>query len=61
MLLQQFQQYIKEQFHVHTNNAKLILAVSGGIDSVVLTDLVYKTGFDFHDCSLQFSIKRRRK
>jgi len=47
MLLQQFQQQIKEQFHLHPQQCKLLLAVSGGIDSVVLTDLVYKTGFDF--------------
>ncbi len=57
MLLQQFQQYIKEQFHVHTNNAKLILAVSGGIDSVVLTDLVYKTGFDFMIVHCNFQLR----
>ncbi len=48
MLLQQFQAYWKEHFSQFTTaNCHLLLAVSGGIDSVVLTDLVYKSGFNF--------------
>lgn len=48
MLLQQFQQHLKENFpHLSPANNKFILAVSGGIDSIVLTDLFYKSGYDF--------------
>lgn len=57
MLLQQFQQLIKEQFHLHPQQCKLLLAVSGGIDSVVLTDLVYKTGFDFIIAHCNFQLR----
>ncbi|MFT4152616.1 tRNA lysidine(34) synthetase TilS [Parafilimonas sp.] len=48
MLLQQFQQHLKENFpHLSPANNKFLLAVSGGIDSIVLTDLFYKSGYDF--------------
>lgn len=48
MLLRQFQEHVKENFpHLSPANNKFILAVSGGIDSVVLTDLFYKSGYDF--------------
>ena len=48
MLLQQFQQHLKENFpHLSPANNKFILTVSGGIDSIVLTDLFYKSGYDF--------------
>lgn len=57
MLLQKFQQYIKEQFHLHSNNAKLVLAVSGGVDSVVLTDLVAKCDFDFVIAHCNFQLR----
>lgn len=48
MLLRQFQEHVKENFpHLSPANNKFILAVSGGIDSVVLTDLFYKSDYDF--------------
>lgn len=47
-LAQQFQEYWKQQFpHLPAASLHLLLAVSGGIDSVVLADLLYKAGFSF--------------
>jgi len=57
MLLQRFQQYIQKQFHLHPNNTKLILAVSGGVDSIVSTDLVAKSGFDFIIAHCNFQLR----
>src|SRR5947209_19854488 len=58
MLLQQFQQHFKENFHhLSTDNFKLLLAVSGGIDSVVMTDLFYKSGFDFVIAHCNFQLR----
>jgi len=48
MLLQEFQRHLKENFsRALTANRRCMLAVSGGIDSVVMTDLFFKSGFDF--------------
>ncbi|SFP62227.1 tRNA lysidine(34) synthetase TilS [Parafilimonas terrae] len=58
MLLQQFQQHLKEDFpHLSPANNKFILAVSGGIDSVVLTDLFYKSGYDFIIAHCNFQLR----
>lgn len=57
MLLQQFQQHFKDHFHLHAHQHKFLLAVSGGIDSVVLTDLVYKSGFDFIIAHCNFQLR----
>src|SRR4051812_32313640 len=57
MLLDKFQQNIKEQFHLHPNNTKLILAVSGGVDSIVLTDLAAISGFDFIIAHCNFQLR----
>jgi len=57
MLLQQFQQRLKDHFHIHPHQHKLLLAVSGGIDSIVLTDLVYKSGFDFTIAHCNFQLR----
>ncbi len=58
MLLQQFQEYRKEQFgDLTTANCRLLLAVSGGIDSVVLTDLVYKSGYGFAIAHCNFKLR----
>lgn len=58
MLLQQFQQHLKNNFsQLSTNNCKLLLAVSGGIDSVVMTDLFYKSGFDFSIAHCNFKLR----
>jgi tRNA(Ile)-lysidine synthase len=57
MLLGKFQQNIQKQLHLHPHNAKLILAVSGGIDSIVLTDLVARSGFDFVIAHCNFQLR----
>lgn len=58
MLLQQFQQNLKTNFqHLSTANSKLLLAVSGGIDSIVMTDLFYKSGFDFVIAHCNFQLR----
>src|SRR3954467_8838319 len=58
MLLQQFQAYRKEHYYQLTPaNCHLVLAVSGGIDSVVLTDLVYKAGFHFTIAHCNFKLR----
>ncbi len=58
MLLQQFRSYCKEQFpYVSAANSHLLLAVSGGLDSVVLTDLVAKTGFSFTIAHCNFQLR----
>jgi len=58
MLLQQFQEYRKEHFtHLTPANCHLLLAVSGGIDSIVLTDLMYKSGFNFTIAHCNFKLR----
>jgi tRNA(Ile)-lysidine synthase len=58
MLLQQFQQNFKENFsQLSADNCKLVLAVSGGIDSVVMTDLFYRSGFDFAIAHCNFQLR----
>ena len=58
MLLHRFQQNWKEKFtHLSTSNCNLLLAVSGGIDSIVLTDLIAKTGFSFSIAHCNFQLR----
>ncbi len=58
MLLQQFQEHLKNNFpQLSSANSKFLLAVSGGIDSVVLTDLFYKSGFDFIIAHCNFQLR----
>jgi tRNA(Ile)-lysidine synthase len=58
MLMQQFQQYVKDNFnHLSAPGFKLLLAVSGGIDSTVMTDLFYKAGFDFIIAHCNFGLR----
>lgn len=57
-LLALYKQNWKKQFrHLTPNNCHLIIAVSGGVDSVVLTDLVFKAGFNFTIAHCNFQLR----
>jgi tRNA(Ile)-lysidine synthase len=55
-LLQRFQQYI-QQHHLFQAKDQLLLAVSGGVDSVVLTDLCNKAGYPFSIVHCNFRLR----
>jgi tRNA(Ile)-lysidine synthase len=55
-LLNNFQQYIK-QHHLFQSKDKLLLAVSGGVDSVVLCELCKQAGFDFAIAHCNFQLR----
>jgi len=53
-----FNHYWKEKFHqLSTANCSLILAVSGGVDSVVLTNLIFNAGFNFSIAHCNFQLR----
>ena len=57
-LIQSFQKYWQQHFvHIVPNNAHLLLAVSGGLDSVVLVDLVTKSGFNCSIVHCNFTLR----
>ena len=51
-----FRRYLLKECKVHSQNY-LLLAVSGGIDSVVMLDLVYQAGFDFSILHCNFNLR----
>jgi len=53
-LFQRYQQFIKEE-NLFSSKDKLLLAVSGGVDSVVLCELCKQGGyhFEFVHCNFQ--------
>ena len=55
-LLQRYQQFIKEQ-NLFSAKDKLLLAVSGGVDSVVLCELCKQAGFDFAIAHCNFKLR----
>lgn len=55
-LLQRFQQYIHEH-HLFTSGDTLLLAVSGGIDSVVLCELCKQAGYRFEIAHCNFKLR----
>jgi tRNA(Ile)-lysidine synthase len=55
-LLKSFQQYIKQQ-HLFNPKDKLLLAVSGGVDSVVLCELCKQAGYDFAIAHCNFQLR----
>jgi tRNA(Ile)-lysidine synthase len=57
-LPEKFLQYWKEQFPgLSTANCEFLLAVSGGLDSVVLTDLIADAGFMFKIVHCNFQLR----
>jgi tRNA(Ile)-lysidine synthase len=55
-MLQRFQQHIESEFNF-LQDSKLLIAVSGGIDSVVLAHLSTWIGFDFAICHCNFQLR----
>ena len=56
MLLQQFQEFIAQKKLIKTSD-KLLLAVSGGVDSMVLLHLCLKAGYDFSVAHVNFKLR----
>ncbi|WP_237722124.1 tRNA lysidine(34) synthetase TilS [Sediminibacterium roseum] len=57
-MLNQFQQHWKKQFpQLSFSNCRLLLAVSGGMDSVVLVNLVHESGFDYTIAHCNFQLR----
>ena len=55
-LLQRYQQFIKQE-NLFSPKDKLLLAVSGGIDSVVLCELCKQAGYDFEIVHCNFQLR----
>ena len=55
-LLYRFIQFIKDE-NLFQKNDQLLLAVSGGVDSVVLCELCYKAGFNFAIAHCNFQLR----
>lgn len=57
-LQERFTEHWKKNFFtVHPEQSQLILAVSGGVDSVVLTDLVFNAGFSCSIAHCNFQLR----
>ena len=55
-MLDQFQAYIN-RYHLIAEGGRLVLALSGGIDSMVLADLLLKTKADFVVAHCNFHLR----
>ena len=55
-LLQRYQQFVKKE-NLFSPKDKLLLAVSGGVDSVVLCELCKQAGFDFEIVHCNFQLR----
>lgn len=55
-MLEKFREYIKEH-QLLGRNSSLLVAVSGGMDSVVLTHLVHAAGYDFSIAHCNFGLR----
>lgn len=57
-LLHKFQEQWQEEFgQLTAANTRLLVAVSGGVDSVVLVDLLSRAGFDFVMAHVNFQLR----
>ncbi|MES2371439.1 MAG: tRNA lysidine(34) synthetase TilS [Bacteroidota bacterium] len=57
-LQQKFQHNWQKHFcHLSQANCQLLLAVSGGVDSVVLVDLIHKAGFNYQIAHCNFQLR----
>ena len=57
ILLKAFTKYIADNYQLSTTNHQLLLAVSGGVDSVVMVDLFAKAGFNFTIAHCNFQLR----
>ena len=55
-LLQQYKEFIKKE-NLFSPKDKLLLAVSGGVDSVVLCELCKQSGYDFTIVHCNFQLR----
>ncbi len=55
-MLQEFKKHIEKNFPF-LKESKILIAISGGIDSVVLTHLIHKLNFDFSLCHCNFQLR----
>lgn len=56
-MLKEFQQHIKDQNLFNPEQDKILLAVSGGVDSMVMTDLFVKSGYKFSMAHCNFHLR----
>ncbi|MES2329640.1 MAG: tRNA lysidine(34) synthetase TilS [Bacteroidota bacterium] len=57
-LLQKFQQNWQKHFcHLSPANCQLLLTISGGVDSVVLVDLIHNAGFNYQIAHCNFQLR----
>ncbi len=55
-MLEAFKSYIESK-QLFSGHDRILLAVSGGIDSVVMTDLFHKAGYDFGIAHVNFKLR----
>ncbi len=57
-LAERFKAHWQKQFcHLTSDNCQLLLAVSGGVDSVVLVDLIHQTGLTYRIAHCNFQLR----
>ena len=57
MLQKNFETHLKKQFNLQKEHCKILIAVSGGMDSIVLTDLFFNAGYDFEIAHCNFKLR----